>query len=209
MKKALLAAVCFILVCLVLINGTFALPDLDEVFADLTGWLGEFGLPEQGGAGTPVHVALVSDHTPQQLYPGGSASRVACVQNQGEGKVYFRLVYAIQYDADSWPELDIDFSVGNGFITHDDWIPITIDQTPYRMKAFTYIAALDHGVSSPEVTLTITMSNSITSEQLARYRKDFVQMQVLAIDPTPFSDVAPSAVEALNMALPLDTLNPF
>lgn len=209
MKKALFAALCFILVSLVLVNGTFALPNLNEVFADLTATLGEkLGLPEKGGAGTAVHVALLSDDAPQRLYPGGAASRTNAVHNQGEGAVYFRLVYAIQYDAETWTKLDIDFLAGAGF-EESLWRDITIGGTPFKMKVFTYTQALAADAKSPDVRLTIAMDTSVTSEQIGRYRSDFLQTQVLAIDPTPFAEKAHTALEALNLALPLDTLNPF
>ncbi len=220
MKKALLAALCFIIVSLVLVNGTFALPDLDKVFADLRGLLGiESGLPEIGGAGTAVHVELDSDQTPQNLYPGSKVSRTFQVQNLGSGDVYFRLVYAIQYDEESWPKLDIVFGAGDGFIEArstdegfdaDGWKNIIIGNTPYKMKVFTYTNELPANFSSPEVSITIGMDTAVTSEQVSRYRSDFLKTQVLAIDPTPFTEKGYStAVEALNLALPLDTLSPF
>lgn len=208
MKKALFAAVCFMLVSLMLVNGTFALPNLNEVFADLTALLGAKGLPEQGGAGTPVHVALLSDDAPQRLFPGGAASRINTVQNKGDGPVYFRLVYAIQYDAETWTKLDIDFYPGAGF-EESPWRDIAIGGTPYKMKVFTYTQALAAGAKSPDVRLTIAMDASVTSEQISRYRSDFLQTQVLAIDPTPFAETASTAKAALDLALPIDTLNPF
>ena len=207
MKKALFAALCFVVVSLVLVNGTFGLPNLDEVFADLRNLLDGDGLPEKGGAGTPVHVALISDDS-QRLYPGGAASRNTVIHNKGSGAVYCRLVYAIQYDAESWPLLDISFDAGEGFKPHD-WQDITIDGTPYKMKVFTYTQALAAGEKSPNVRLTIAMDTAVTSQQISRYRDDFLQTQVLAIDPTSFEKVAQTAEEALNLALPLDTLNPF
>lgn len=210
MKKALLAASCFIIVSLMLVNGTFALPDLDKVFADLTSLLGmENGLPQIGGEGTAVHVELVSDDEPRNLYPGSEVSRAFHVQNLGTGDVYFRLVYAIQYDEESWPHLDIDFTAGNGFTEHG-WQDITIGSTPYKMKVFTYTNALPVDSASPEISITIGMDTAVTSEQVSRYRRDFLQTQVLAIDPTPFIEKGYStAVEALDLALPLDTLKPF
>ena len=208
MKKALLAALSFVLVSLFLVHGSFALPDLGEVFKVVTELL-EKGIPEVGGAGTAVHVDLVSDETPQNLFPGGSASRTTFVRNAGTGGIYFRLAYAIQHDAQSWDKLDIDFSAGEGF-EMSDWQDITIDNTSYRMKVFTYTSELASGEDSSAVTLAIAMDSSVTSEQIARYREDFLQIQVLAIDPTPFADVADSAEAALNLALPLDNkFNPF
>ena len=210
MKKALLAGLCFVLVGFLLVGGTFALPDLDKVFADLTSLLGrEAGLPEIGGAGTAVHVALLSDDTPQQLFPGGAASRTTCVQNEGNGPVYFRLCYAIQYDAESWPLLDVHFAAGEGYVT-SEWRDITIGVTPYKMKVFTYRSSLSEGDKSPGITLTIAMDEAITSEMIARYRSDFLQTQVLAIDPAPFTEKGyTTAQQALDLALPLGTLNPF
>jgi len=208
MKKAILAGLCFVLVSLLLVNGTFALPDLDQVFSYVAQLGDALGLPERGGAGTPVHVSLVSESTMQQLYPGGTVAGTTCVRNRGEGAVCFRLVYAVQYEAESWPKLDIGFDAGSGFI-ESDWQEIIIDSTAYRMKTFTYTETLPPGTDSPGVTLTIAMDSSVTSEQLSRYRSDFLQTQVLAIDPTPFAEIAPTAVQALDMALPLDSLNPF
>lgn len=208
MKKALFAALCFILVSLVLVNGTFALPDFDEVFQVISELL-EDGIPEIGGEGTAVHVKIISDDEPQNLYPGSEVSRTFKVQNLGTGSVYFRLVYAVQYDAESWPKLDIDFAAGSGFTEHA-WQDITIGNTPYKMKVFTYTSALPVGSSSPEVSITIAMDTTVTSDQITRYRSDFLQTQVLAIDPTPFTEKGHTTAEqALNMALPLDTLSPF
>lgn len=207
MKKAILAALVFIVVGFALVNGTFALPDLDEVFANLTELLGDLGLPTQDASGT-IDVALVSDDTPQQLYPGGAASRVTRVKNQGTSPVYFRLCYAIQYDESSWNKLTITFAA-DGY-DQTDWRDITIGNTPYKMMVFTYPAALLSWETSPEVKLTIAMDDSVTSEEISRYRADFLQTQVLAIDPTPFTDNdITTAEEALNLALPLGTLNPF
>lgn len=214
MKKALLAALCFIIVGLVMVNGTFALPSIEDVFKWVKG-LGDNGKPEQGGPNTAVHVELDSDQTPQNLYPGSEVSRAFHVQNHGTGDVYFRLVYAVQYDEESWSHLDIDFAAGNGFTEHD-WEDITIGNTPYKMKVFTYTNALPVGSASPEVSITIGMDAAVTSEQVSRYRSDFLQTQVLAIGAGDFTAdrVAVSsnqtlAEAALDLALPLDTLSPF
>lgn len=205
MKKAILAALVFIVVGFALVNGTFALPDLDEVFKTVTQLL-EKGIPEPGG-GT-IDVALVSDNTPQQLYPGGTASRTTSVQNQGSKAVYFRLCYAIQYDESSWNKLTITFDAPGHEQT--GWRDITIGNTPYKMMVFTYTKDLAAGDYSPAVTLTIAMDDTVTSEEISRYRADFLQTQVLAIDPKPFTDKdITTAEDALDLALPLDTLNPF
>ena len=208
MKKAFLAALCFIAVSLVLVNGTFALPDFDEVFQVVTELL-EKGIPKQGGVGTAVHVVLVSDDKPQNLLPGGEVSRSFQVKNLGEGEVYFRLVYAVQYNAESWPKLDIRFTAGDGFKEHD-WKDISVGSTPYKMKVFTYTKALPADATSPEVSISIAMDATVTSGEISRYRSDFLQTQVLAIDPAPFTEKGYADAEtALDMALPLDKLSPF
>lgn len=207
MKKALLVALCFVLVSFALVNGTFALPNLDEVFQAVTELLNGFGMPEEGG--TTIDVEIVSDDEVQRLFPGGAVSRVSQVQNLGTGAVYFRLVYAVQYDEESWPHLDIDFTAGNEFTEHN-WQDIKVGGTPYKMKVFTYNSELAAKASSPGVRISISMDTAVTSEQLARYRSDFLQIQALAIDPTPFTEKGfTTAKAALDKALPLDELNPF
>ena len=210
----MLAGLCFILVSLMLVEGTFALPDLNKVFADLTQWLGaEAGMPGRGGAGTAVHVALVSDNEPQSLYPGGAVSRGFGVKNEGTGDVYFRLVYAVQYDEASWPKLTVSFNAGAGYTEHD-WKDILIGTTPYKMKVFTYKDELPKGAESPEVRISIAMDTTITNEEIARYRSDFLQTQVLAIGAGDFASITipgnqTRAEAALELALPLNELNPF
>lgn len=207
MKKALLAALCFVLVGFMLVNGTFALPDLSDVFQTIIAW-GNDGVPEDGN--TTVDVTLISDNAPQSLIPGGKASRTYRVQNTGEGPVYFRLVYAIQYDAESWDHLTINFDAGQGFIQHEGWKDIRVSGTPYKMKVFTYSSALLVNAGSSEVTISIAMDAAVTNEDLSRYRSDFLQAQVLAIDPTPFTEKGYTyAQAALDLALPLENLNPF
>lgn len=215
MKKALFAALCFIIVSLVLVNGTFALPDFDEVFQVISGWL-EDGIPRPGGEGTAVHVKLLSDEKPQNLYPGSAVSRTFKVQNLGTGSVYFRLVYAVQYDEESWDNLTIRFETDATVYDESQWLPIKIGTTPYKMKVFTYTGALPNGASSPEVSISIAMDTTVTSEQVARYRSDFLQTQVLAIGAGDFTAEKVTvplnqtlAEAALDLALPLDTLSPF
>ena len=61
--------------------------------------------------------------------------------------------------------------------------------------------------------MTIAMDESVTSEQIARYRSDFLQVQGLAIGADDFQNsdgTQMSAQEALNLALPIDAnFNPF
>lgn len=215
MKKALLAGLCFVAVCLVLIHGPKMLPELTEWLGEIevppvTEWLDDFSFPDLGGnVGKPVHVTLVSDTPSNPLFPGGSVTRTSAVRNDGEGGVCYRLVYAIQYNDDSWHQLDIDFLADKGY-DESDWQLITIDGTPFMMKVFTYTELLAPGSTSPNVVFTIGMDRDITNDQIGRYRSDFLRIQVVAIDPTPFMTTeTTTVVDALDMALPLNNLNPF
>lgn len=217
MKKAIVAAMCFMLVSFLLVSGTFAMPDLNQVFADLTDTLlGEIlGKPQQDTT-NKVKVSLVSTEEAPHLYPGGAASRTSYVRNEGEGPICFRVAYAVQYDEATAHLLTTEFDASEGFVQESSK-DIKIDGTPYRMTVFTYPRILAPGDESPKITVKITMDAAMTSAQLANYRSDFLQMQAMAVDPTPFmnstnerkSPVAADATEVLNLALPLGTLNPF
>lgn len=221
MKKAFFAALCFVLISCLFVNGTFALPDLNEVFADLTNILHLNGLPEKSGEDGALDVNLVSTKPTEQLMPGNSVSRTTYVKNDSkmvDGKqktACFRLVYAFQYDAKTWDEklITVDFVASSDF-KQSGWTDITIDGTPYKMMVFTYTKALAAGAKSSEVTITVSLDKEITNDQLSNYRDDFLKMQVLAVEMDAFADVAipanaNSAEEyILDLALPLGT-NPF
>lgn len=208
MKKALIASLCFILIGFAMAGSTYALPDLDSVFANLVELLGEtLGLPELGG--TTVDVEIVTDTASGLLSPGGAASRKVSVRNQGSSGVYFRFACAVQYHADSWEKLTIRFDADDSYL-ESDWMAIDVDDKPYRMKVFTYQSELPAGADAPQITMHIAMDRSMTSAQMNRYSSDFVRMQVLAIEPKEFTQRnLTTAQQALDAALPLSTLNPF
>lgn len=226
MKKAFFAALCFVLISCLFVNGTFALPDIDEVFAFIES-LGTSGTPTQDEK--LLQVKLESTYSPGQLMPGGSASRTTVVKNTGEANAYFRLVYAIQYDEATWNLLKVSFDVPKGY-REEAWTDIDIDGTPYKMKVFSYDKELYsngnvQGMTSassvsPAVTITIEMDKSITNQQLSCYRDDFLQVQVLAVETETFADVVAKSEDVkagkmspaqyvLDMAIPLTKLNPF
>ncbi|MBE5784000.1 MAG: hypothetical protein E7329_11880 [Clostridiales bacterium] len=209
MKKAILVAVCFMMASAALVNDTLAMDlskAVNEVFANLSEWL-ENGMPEIGGE--KVDVALVSSDSHQMLYPGGAATRTSAVKNQGSESVYFRLAYAVQYDSETWDKLQISFDADADSFRQTDWKEIDINGTPYRMKVFTYTKALEPNAQAPDVTVRIAMDASITSRQLGRYQSEFLKIQALAIETKAFAEATDNAQEALEMALPLDTMNPF
>lgn len=202
MKKALLAAVCFILVCVALVHLQPTLPGLGDLF-------GASSPSDANTGGKPVHVTLVTDSTKQMLFPGGTVTRSSVVRNDGEGSACFRLAYAIQYDEESWPHLDISFDADPAYAV-TNWWPITVDGTPFMMKVFSYSKAIEPDESSPGVTISITMDHSFTNEQMARFREDFLQIKAMAVDPTPFlKGNVTTITQVLDVALPLNTFSPF
>lgn len=207
MKKALLAALCLIIAGLMMMNGTFALPSLEDIFQTVSELIDK-ATPQDGGDN--VKVALVLSDEPNSLYPGSTVSRTCKVKNEGDQSVYFRIACAIQYDEATWGQLGISFEHDDKFTATSGWKDITIGTTPYRMKVFTYKEALTENTTSDGVEISISMGTSVTSEQLAKYRADFLQIQALAIETEAFNDKDYDTAEgALNAALPLTGLNPF
>lgn len=218
MKKALLMAACLMLTGVFLVNGTLAADfskAVSNIFAELTDKLGEIiGTPQQGG--NIVDVTLITDDIPQQLFPGGTAEQTSVIRNDGQESVFFRLAYAVQYDVETWDDLEINFSFDNEdylvYPSKNEWKDISVHGTSYRMKVFTYPQVLAVGAVSPEVKICISMNTAVTSAQISRYRHDFLQVQALAIEAEAFASEYSNttAEQALNMALPItETFNPF
>jgi len=207
LKKVLILALCLVLAGILASNSTYALPDVNKAFQTLIDVLGEeLGVPTHGG--DAVKVTLLSSDEPQTLYPGGSVSRTMSVRNDGTDGAYFRFAIAVQYEEESWQHLDVQFEAEDYAVS--GWMPITIaDGTHFRMKVFTYDQLLAAGQTSPDIAMTIHMDRQMTSEQMTRYRSDFIQMKALAIGADAFSQKAPNALDALNLALPLDKFQPF
>lgn len=216
MKKAILAALVFIVVGFALVDGTLAstFNAALDIFADLTATLGQsLGLAATDAS---FDVDLVTVGDAQQLYPGGKAATTVRVDNMGELPACFRLAFAVQKTS-SWGQLECTFTVPEGFTGENNWREITVGGTPYYMAVFTYNEMLAVGGKSPEVSITIAMAKDVTTAQINEYRADFLKTQVLAIDATPFlttkdsgTPLYTSAAAALDAALPLsDTFNPF
>lgn len=210
MKKALVAALAFVLVGFMLVNGTLAdvFNQARDIFVNLGGSL---GAPTTD---SNFDVDLVNVGEVEQLYPGGKATHKVQVVNNGKRGACFRLAFAVQ-DTSAWEQLDFTFSADESFV-QSDWMKITVGNTPYYMKVFTYTGTLDAGKSSPTVSITIAMDKDVTTAQIEQFRSDFLKTQVLAIDSTAFltapeGQTAPyvSAEKALDAALPLTNFNPF
>lgn len=203
MKKTMLLALCVILAGLLAVNGTLA-DDfgraINKAFQIIEGWT-ENAAPEVGGQQVDVQLQKAD---PIMLMPGAPATYDTAVNNVGSDDVYFRVAVAVRYDEQSWDKLDFEFNA-DGFDT-SDWMDTTISGTPYKMMVLTYQEALAAKSSAP-FSVTVSMDTSITSEQMDKLSSNFLQMQVLAISASEFTDM--SATAALDMALPLTNFNPF
>lgn len=217
MRKALLAATTFILVGFMLVDGTLAgvLNEVQGIFQNLTDVLGQYGTPARDSA---FDVDLAAIGETGQFFPGGEATHTVAVRNVCDLDACFRVAVALQYDAETWPMLHTTFTYDDAYFAQEgSWRDITVGGTPYKMMVFTYRHTLLARTSSPTIAVTIAMDKEVTSAQISRFRSDFLQMQVMAIEadafltskdpktPPPFA----SPAEALEAALPLDTLNPF
>ena len=215
MKKALIAALCFIVVSILLVNGTFALPTAAEIsqwFQTITSDLfGSNPFPEADAERVTVKV---HSQVSGALYPGVSAVSESWVTNEGGNDVYFRLVYAIQYDAASWHKLHLDFACPASYaasLTPEGeyaWIDTTIGGVPYKAMVFSYTGALSGRAQAPQVALTIYMDPTMTNDDISRYNADFLQVQAFAIGAAPFTPEKgyATAIDALDAALPLDRI---
>jgi len=220
-KKAFLVAMCFVAAGFLMVNDTFA-SDFSKAITDIFATIAELG-----GNGAPssendkISVKLETTGDNQPLYPGSSVTRRTSVKNEGTDSAYVRLVYAVQYDPETWGKgFRVSFECGEGFTQESfngqDFKPIKIGSAEYRMYVFTWQSALAgtsntaNSASTSEVAVTVSMDGSITTEQMKRYRSDFLRIQALAIETASFTNKEiTSAEDALNMALPLDTLKPF
>lgn len=213
MKKALVAALCVMLVGFMMVNGTLAdlLNDASEIFVDFANSLGKATVDSQ------FDVDLVNVGKIEQLYPGGTATHTVRVDNKCSLGACFRLAFAVQ-NTSAWNQLDFAFAAGTGFQEEGDWRDITIGGVAYKMKIFTYTETLAANSQSPTVSIAITMDKTVTSAQIEEFQADFLKTQVLAIEADVFLSANKDAkstplydtpIAALNAALPLDNFNPF
>ena len=214
MKKVLTLTLCLLLAGLLAVSNSYALPDVSSAFQHLIDYLGDaLGIPTHSSNGE-IDVQIVSGGSEQQLYPGTQAQQTFSIRNDGTSSAYFRFVVAVQYDAETWDQLSVSFDANESYAI-SDWMTTTISDAPYRMKVITYKQALNAGESSPEIMMTVGMDSDMTNEQFSRYGSDFIQMKVLAVETNAFDQKAeaenrePSALDALNRALPLTNFNPF
>ena len=213
-----MAALTFVVIGFMMVDGTLAtvLNEARSIFQNLTQTLGDsLGIATTDST---FDVELVTIGEVDPLYPGGTATHQIAVKNNGTLPACFRIAFAVQYDKESWDLLNISFTINENYTPDQGWRDISIGGTPYRMMVFTYKNTLPAGEQSTEASITITMDKHVTSEQIRRYRSDFMQAQVLAIDADTFLNardkndqpIYPTPEAALDAALPLNDPNrPF
>lgn len=228
----MMIALCFVLVCCLVVGGTYAYqndPSFRATVHDFVQGFRQMGENWKGNRNAEngadqLKISIISSQDgkePPLLMPGsGPVSITHQVKNGGEKGVYFRLYYAVQYNEDTWDKtFHVSFDHGNEY-DESPWYHIMIDDTvPYLMKVFTYKAALNRGPDSvsPGVTVTVKFDGDtptqtgITQEQFSAYRPDFLLTQVMAIDTDEFTANEMTTYDtALNAALPLDeSMTPF
>lgn len=205
MKKIMLVAVCLILAGLLAVNGTFA-----GTFGELFAYVTELAAP------TPTQdpsfqVTLITPTDDKiQLNPGSSIDYVVSVSNQeNSSPAYFRIAVAMQAAAFD----HITPKLNTQDYQWSDWSDITIGGEDYKLIAGSYLKALPAGKPAPAAITNLSMVSILTNEQLAAIRPDFLKIKALAIRAEDFVDQETknpfSAVDALNLALPLTNFNPF
>lgn len=220
MKKTILLALCLALAGLLAVNGTFAAEftqAVSETVSQLFKTVGELINPEPTAAPSSFKVSVVylddSSTEEQVLFPGSTVERRVAVKNESAAlPAYFRIAFAVQEEAFSC--VTLDFSKGSAYTWLGQWRDITIGGQDYKLMIGTYTDALEAGATSPASLLSVAMNKNVTSEQMGRLGRDFLQMKVLAINADDFvlsDDTQMSATEALDKALPIDdaNFNPF
>ena len=250
MKKAIVLAVCLLLVGLLAVNGTLA-QGLSDLFADLDDFFAgkTSGAPEQDTDGkldvrlvyqkrNADGTALVGEGTPEQLAPArysefdwendkknvgnvqlwddskiiGAVDKFTSVSNVGKTPAYIRTAFALDKYAYDKGIIHLNFNEDNSNFKYHDWKEITIKGRPYMMMVVTCLQKLPINTTTPPMLLQVAMSRDVTNADLANISADFLLIKTMAIESDVFVDKDEKplpAMEALEMALPLDSLNPF
>jgi len=224
MKKVFLLVLCLALAGLLAVNGTFALPNADEVsewFQDLRHLIGEaLGLPTADKTQFDVSLVYSDNGQTAALMPGDNLRHSVAVANGSESSpAYFRIAIAVQESA--WNHMTVQAS-GDRYAWLDEWRDIEIGDRSFKMMIATCKDELPVGETSAAVQLDVSMDLSITTEQMEQIDADFLQIQVLAVDANAFEDAKTSgkiiaaydqtwAEAVLDQALPIDSaeFNPF
>lgn len=251
MKKAIVLAVCLLLVGLLAVNGTLA-QGLSDLFADLS-HLFTGGAPQQDTKGeldvrlvyqkrNADGTALVGEGTPEQLAPArysefdwendkknvgnvqlwddskiiGAVDKFTSVSNEGEKSAYIRTAFALDKYAYDNGIIHLNFNYDEENFHYEykekEWKPITIKGREYVMQVVTCKKELIKDYTTPPMLLQVAMSRDVTNADLSNISADFLLIKTMAIESDVFVDEEGnklSAEAALNLALPLNNLQPF
>lgn len=250
MKKAIVLAVCLLLVGLLAVNGTLA-QGLSDLFTDLS-HLFTGGAPQQDTEGeldvrlvyqkrNADGTALVGEGTPEQLAPAryskfdwendkvpiggvmlwndsniiGAVDKFTSVKNAGEKSAYIRTAFALDKYAYDNGIIHLNFNQDDENFRYEGWKSITIKGRPYMMMVVTCLQKLPINTTTPPMLLQVAMSRDVTNADLSNISADFLLIKTMAIESDVFVEerngekVQLSATEALDMALPLNNLQPF
>lgn len=207
MKKALLISLSFVLVCCLLVSGTFA-TELSTVIENVFKTIEQLGAAAMPTTDPSLDVTITTEKGSDSsiLSPGHSASLKHTVTNTGDMDVYFRLYYAVPAD----DTIAVSFTVPTGYDTVS--ASRLVNNGKLKMWVITYAGSLAKGTSAPAVEVTVAFDKTMTDEQFSQYKDGkFLQTQVLAIETQEFDNHGDysSYSEALDAALPLESTNPF
>lgn len=250
MKKAIVLAVCLLLVGLLAVNGTLA-QGLSDLFADLS-HLFTGGAPEQDTDGkldvrlvyqkrNADGTALVVEGTPEQLAPArygadftwddkvtiggvmlwndskiiGAVDKFTSVSNEGKKSAYIRTAFALDKYAYDNGIIHLNFNQDDENFRYEGWESITIKGRPYMMMVVTCLQELPVNTTTPPMLLQVAMSKDVTNADLSNISADFLLIKTMAIESDVFVEKVDgveqkmSAEKALDLALPLNNLQPF
>lgn len=246
-KKAIIVAVCLVLVGFLAVNGTLA-QELGNIFKTIVGAVSgadptsnetllKVELVNQDRYGStlsninlsPVYCADGYNWDRKQTNVGdqvyllwdaaevqGAQDKFVRVQNAATGDdakdACFRVAFAV--DARIFDKLMLNFNDAESNFEWSDWRGITIDGRAYQMIIATYQQFLKPGEFSPPALLQVALSRNVSSADLASLDQNFLRTMVMAVDAdtlTPEGGPRPSAIDTLNITLPIDesTFNPF
>lgn len=145
----------------------------------------------------------------------GAMDKFTSVTNVRTEDAYLRVAFAVKKNAAADRVVHVNFNEDLSAFDITDWRDVTIDGQAYRMKIFTYRKALKAGESTPPMLLQVAIDSSATNEDFTAIGNDFLRVNAMAIQAGAFTTevngekVQMSYQEALDMALPLDTITPF
>ncbi len=230
--------VCVALVLVLDVNGTLALEQAAQsLFKQVVSLLGnENGNPEADENNFKVELVITDKNENSNIdrnqvlapsyeidgvptadsdglwYQVGVVDRFVSAKNESTSKygAYLRIAIAVKNN-------DCVYLNFNTSSTDFDRVEkeITIGSDKYTMYVFTYKHELAPGFTTPPTLKQIAMDKDATSADLQALGSDFLQIKVLAIQASAFKkdengqQVQMSYADALDVALPIDTLNPF